>query len=112
MTVTHHQMLLQFHLLYGDEITVWAWFGLKFASSSFVVTNIPEVTHPLASVGCAGALHPQRPDSAVVEVIGHAGEPLTADRARGNSLNTFLTKQVATTSLNWFQHNLKADRTL
>ena len=77
-----------------------------------MVTNIPEVTPPLAPVGCAGALHPQRPDSVVVEVIWHAGETLATDRAYGNSFNTSSTKQVATTGLNRFQYNLKADRTL
>ena len=77
-----------------------------------MVTNIPQVTHPLASVGCEWALHPQRPDSTVVEVIRHAGELLTAGWAFGDSSNTFRTEQVATTGLNRFQHNLKADRTL
>ena len=80
--------------------------------SSFVVTNIPQVTHPLAPLGCGGTLHPQRLDSTVVEMIRHTGELLTTGRAFGGSSNTFLTEQVATTGLNRFQHNLKADRTL
>ena len=105
-------MFLQFLLLHGGEVTVWAWFGLKFAPASYVVTNIPQVTHPLASVGCEGTLCPQRQDSTVIEVIRHAGELLTAGWASDYSSNTFLTEQVATTGLNWFQHNLKADRAL
>ena len=105
-------MFVQSPLLCGGEVTVWAYFERKFASSSFVVTNITQVTHPLAPLGCEGALHPQTPGSTVVEVIWHAGELLTTDRTCGNSLNTFLTKQVTTTGLNRFQHDLKADRTL
>ena len=73
---------------------------------------IEQLRGPLAPVGCGGALHTQRPHSTVVEVIWHTGELLTTDRASGDSFNTFLTKQVATTGLNWFQHNLNADRTL
>ena len=105
-------MFLQFLLLHSGEVTVWAWFGLKFAPGSFVVTNIPQVTHPLAPIGCEGTLHPQRLDSTVVEVIWHAGEWLTAGWAYSGFFNTLLTEEVATTGLNWFQHNLKAYRTL
>ena len=77
-----------------------------------MVTNISQVTHPLAPVGCERALHPQRPHSTVVEVIRQAGKLLMAGWASGDSSNTFLTEQVATMGLNRFQHNLKADRTL
>ena len=65
--------------------------------------------HP---VGCEGTLYPQRPDSTVVAVIWHTDKLLTTSWASGDSSNTFLTEQVATTGLNWMQHHLKADRTL
>ena len=105
-------MLLQFLLLHGGEVTVWAWFGLKFAPGSFVVTNISQVSHPLAPVGCEGTFNPQRLDATAVELIRHTGELLMADRAYSDSFNTCVTEEVATTDLNWLQHYLKADRAL
>ena len=87
---------------------VWA----EIRTGRFMVTKVPQVSHPLAPVGCEGTFNPQRLDSTAVEIIRHTGELLMADRAYSDSFNTCLTEEVATTGLSWLQHYLKADRAL